>query len=119
MIPEMHVGQCIRLGVCRCSCIDLLDVLCEHAFRPGNQVVPDLGALLERPETIHLDGRKVREDIASALIRLDEAKPLGIVEPLDSACGHTASPTLVCCHFRSAGQTCQVLRRIKMIAKCG
>lgn len=116
MVSEVHVGQSVRRGVGD-DAINLLDVLSEHALRPGHQVIPDFGALLECSKAIHLNGRKVSEYVAPTLIWFNEAKPLGIVEPFDSACGHTAPPTLICCHFPSAGRACQVLRCTKMIAK--
>ena len=71
----------------------LLDVVSQHALGACDQLIVHARTLLQCAKTVHLDGGEMCEDIASALIRFDEAKTLGVVEPFDSACGHAVPPS--------------------------
>jgi hypothetical protein len=43
---------------------------------------------LQRSKSLGFDTAVVREDVATAIIRLDETEAFGFVEPLYNACGH-------------------------------
>src|SRR5207247_9107417 len=45
-------------------------------------------AFLQRFETVHLNGREMREQVLAAVFRRDEAVTLRVIEPLDRACCH-------------------------------
>jgi len=52
-------------------------------------------ALLERLEAVHLDCRKMREEILAAPVRRDESVALRVVEPLDRPSSHTRPSSIV------------------------
>lgn len=53
-----------------------------------NNLVADLLSVRERTHTCALYGRDVNENVRAAVIRLDEAKALGGIEPFYSASIH-------------------------------
>ena len=80
-IKKWHVYEGVR--------VKQGDLIVELEDFDPNFMAPDLLAFLERLETAHLDRREVREQVFAAVIRGDEAIPLGIVEPLHRSCGHS------------------------------
>lgn len=67
-----------------------LDVRRLLALRADLDVERDALVLLQRFEAVGADLRKVREQIFTACVRRDEAKPLSIVEPFDDTGFHVA-----------------------------
>ena len=51
----------------------------------------DLLAFLQRLEALHVDRRKVREQVLAAVVRRDESVALRVVEPLDGSGCHRAA----------------------------
>ena len=64
------------------------DVLGMQALGPCTTSNVTGAPWLQRPETFHLDGRKVSEHVRAAAFGLDEAKPFGVVEPFHSTACH-------------------------------
>jgi len=62
---------------------DSLQIIGRHfsAFAIGNQLIGQLLAFLQVAQSGSLDGADVNESIGAAIIRLDEAKTLGGIEP--------------------------------------
>jgi hypothetical protein len=58
------------------------------AFRALRDFELDFLTFFEGLETVHIDCGEVREQILTAVIRSDEAKTFGIIEPLNSTCCH-------------------------------
>ncbi|MDQ5927071.1 MAG: hypothetical protein QG554_2014, partial [Pseudomonadota bacterium] len=83
VIAKMQIIQTARCGVTGRS-VYLLDVVGQHSLGASHQFVIDSCALLQRAKTVHLNGGKMSEDIALAVIWFDEAKTFGVVEPLDN-----------------------------------
>src|SRR3982751_2428950 len=61
-----------------------LDVARLLPLRAGGDVELHLLAFLERLESGHVDGGKMREKIFAAAFRRDEAETLRVIEPLHS-----------------------------------
>src|SRR5215470_13041953 len=81
-------------------------VLRLQALRPLHDLELHPVAFRERPESLHLDGSVVDEDVLAAFLR-DEAEPLAVVEPLHRALRHE-KPSLVNgrvppCRFTAGG----------------
>src|SRR5262245_18380199 len=71
-----------------------------RALRTVNDLELHRLALLERAETVALNGRVVDEDVGAS-VALDESIPLRVVEPLDLACNtHRSVPA--CCDARAS-----------------
>ena len=58
------------------------------AFRALRDFELDFLTFFEGLETVHIDCGEVREQILAAVIRSDEAKTFGIIEPFNSTCCH-------------------------------
>jgi hypothetical protein len=65
-----------------------LDVGSLLAFRALRDFELDFLTFFEGLETVHIDCREVCEQVFAAVIRSDEAKSLGIIEPLNSTSCH-------------------------------
>src|SRR5437763_15747790 len=65
-----------------------LDVARLLALGAGGDIELHLLAFLERLESGHVDGGKMREKIFAAAIRRDEAETLRVIEPLHSTSCH-------------------------------
>src|SRR5262245_54742124 len=74
--------------------LDLGDVAGLRALGTVNDLELHCLPFSARPETVTLDGRVGHEDIAASF-PLDEAVPLGVVEPLDLACDAHRSSSYV------------------------
>jgi hypothetical protein len=62
-----------------------------------DHLVAHLRALVEAAQASLLDSRDVHEDILAAVVRLNETKALGRVEPFHSTCRHVRTPCLSKC----------------------
>jgi hypothetical protein len=71
--------------------LSLLYVRSLLALRTGGDFEADLLAFLVRPEALHGDGRKMREQIIAAAVRAIEAVAFGVVESRDGASCHFVS----------------------------
>ena len=58
-------------------------------FRALRYFKLNLLAFFEGLEAVHLNGRKMGEQIFATVIRRDKAETFGIVKPLDSTCCHS------------------------------
>ena len=65
-----------------------LDVGSLLALRALHDVEGNLFAFLESLETIHVDGRKMGEKVFATIVRGNETKALGVIEPFHSADCH-------------------------------
>src|SRR5947208_1129982 len=74
------------------SLLVLPDVLRLEPLRALHDVELHAVAFGERPETVHLDGGVMDEDVLPTLLR-DEAETLAVVEPLHSALRHETLPS--------------------------
>src|SRR5688572_16798598 len=70
---------------CDGSGLDLVDVRSLRTLRLVDDVELDLIALGQRLEAIALDRAEMNEAVLAAVLRRDESKTLGIIEPLHSA----------------------------------
>ncbi len=71
------------------ACVSgILDVGSLLAFRALRDFELYFLTFFEGLETVHVDCGEVREQILAAVIRSDEAKAFGIIEPLNSTCCH-------------------------------
>lgn len=59
-----------------------------RAFRARLNIESDFLTFVQGLETFGLDGRKMYEDVITAIILCEKAKTLGLVEPLDCSCSH-------------------------------
>lgn len=73
-----------------------LNVRCLFTLRALHDLEAHLLTFFEGLEAIHLDGRKVSEQILAAFIRRDEPETLRVVEPLDRTGCHTNFPCNSC-----------------------
>lgn len=65
-----------------------LDVGSLLAFRALRDFELNFLTFFEGLKTVHVDCGEVSEQIFAAVIRSDEAKTFGIIEPLNSTCCH-------------------------------
>ena len=80
--PKLFKDQLLLLGLS-------VDVCGVQSLVPGLDLEFHLLTFSKRLESIHRDGREVNEDVFSAFL-LDEAIPLGVIEPLHFSLGHGA-----------------------------
>jgi hypothetical protein len=88
-------GRCPALRSCAAEtrrASDRLDVGRLLALRAAGHLEGDLLAFLERAETLTLDRGEMREEVLAAVVGLDEAESLRIVEPLDRTGSHDSCP---------------------------
>ena len=60
----------------------------HDAFGTVGEIKVDAGAFLEAFVTVHLNCREVGKSVGAAIVGLDEAVSLGIIEPFDRTAGH-------------------------------
>lgn len=81
----------------------------QLTLRPLNNLKIYPTTLFQGFEAIHLDRGKVREHIFTSILGFNEPESFGIVEPLDRACCHAASPLFQALSFPEPGAVCQCI----------
>ena len=78
----VFLNETLKSGTRDIRCLLTLGSLCH--------IKGDFFALFEGLESAHGDRRKMREKVFTAVVRRDETKTLGVVEPLDCTSCHIA-----------------------------
>src|SRR3954469_24550204 len=72
--------------------VERADVRRLIAFGAGRDVVGDFLVFTQAFETIALDRREMRKEVFAAIVRRNETKTFGVVEPLNSTVTHLFFP---------------------------
>ena len=67
---------------------------CLLAFWAGNHLKTYLLPFFERLEAFDFNCGEMNKQIPAAIVRRDEAKPLGVIEPFDNTISHFLLPSI-------------------------